>query len=164
MMGTQGNIAGRSWWGVVAAGLLMLALGPLDAWAADKMSAAEAHAKALAGEITLIDVRTPDEWKETGVPASAHTITMHQAGPQFLAQLDAVLGGDRTKPVAVICRTGNRTSSLVGPMRQVGYQNVIDVSEGMAGGRNGAGWAKSGLPIRRWTPGQEKPQLSVKVN
>ncbi|MDX2289327.1 MAG: rhodanese-like domain-containing protein [Hyphomicrobiaceae bacterium] len=148
----------------VAAALALLALLPVGALATDKISAAEAHAKASSGAITLIDVRTPDEWKQTGVPASAYTITMHQPGPQFLAQLDAVLGGDRTKPVAVICHTGSRTGALVGPMRQVGFANVIDVSEGMAGGRNGTGWAKSGLPIRRWAPGQDKPQLPSKLD
>lgn len=132
-------------------------LGGGTATAGEVMSAAEAHAKAMKGEITLVDVRTPDEWKQTGVPASAHTITMHQEGQKLLKELDAVLGGDRTKPLAIICRTGNRTGSLAGPLQKAGYTNVIDVSEGMAGGRNGQGWARAGLPIRKWTPGQTAP-------
>lgn len=129
-----------------------------SATAGEIMSAADAHAKAAKGEITLVDVRTPDEWKQTGVPASAHTITMHQPGPQLLQQLDAALGGDRSKPLAIICRTGNRTGSLAGPLQKAGYTNVIDVSEGVAGSRAGQGWFKAGLPVRKWAPGQEKPQ------
>ncbi len=144
----------------VAAVVLVAAMRMIGGGAAsagELMSAADAHAKAMKGEITLVDVRTPDEWKQTGVPASAHTVTMHQAGPQLLKELDQVLGGDRTKPLAIICRTGNRTGSLAGPLQKAGYTNVIDVSEGMAGGRAGQGWAKSGLPIRKWAPGQTAP-------
>lgn len=159
------NMLGGGIWGkvlmaaavVLAVVTLMRTFGPGAAFAGQVMSAAEAHAKAEKGEITLVDVRTPDEWKQTGVPASAYTVTMHQPGPQLLKQLDDVLGGDRSKPLAIICRTGNRTGSLAGPLEQAGYKTVINVAEGMAGGRNGSGWMKAGLPVRKWTPGQEKP-------
>lgn len=159
------NVMNSGFWGkalmLAAVAIFILSvvrlMGPGAAVAGEVMGAAEAHAKAQKGEITLVDVRTPEEWKQTGVAASAYTVTMHQPGPQLLKQLDEVLGGDRSKPLAIICRTGNRTGSLAGPLRQAGYQNVIDVSEGMAGGRNGAGWVKSGLPVRKWAPGQEKP-------
>ncbi len=143
--------------GVVVVVSALRLIGGGSAAAGELMSAADAHAKAMKGEITLVDVRTPDEWKQTGVPASAHTVTMHQAGPQLMKELDQVLGGDRTKPLAIICRTGNRTGSLAGPLQKAGYTNVIDVSEGMAGSRAGQGWAKSGLPIRKWAPGQTAP-------
>lgn len=167
MLGTLENALGGGVFAKVAMGaaLALVALSlfrlmsPGGAVAGEVMSAADAHAKASKGDITLVDVRTPDEWKQTGVPASAYTITMHQPGPQLLKQLDEVLGGDRSKPLAIICRTGNRTGSLAGPLEQAGYKNVINVSEGMAGGRNGAGWVKSGLPVRKWAPGQEKPAM-----
>ena len=132
-------------------------LGGGAASAGELMSAAEAHEKATKGEITLVDVRTPDEWKQTGVPASAHAITMHQDGPKLLAELDRVLGGDRSKPLAIICRTGNRTGSLAGPLQKAGYARVIDVSEGVSGSRAGQGWFKAGLPVRKWAPGQTAP-------
>lgn len=138
---------------------LVRLLSPATVAAGELMSAAEAHEKASKGEIVLVDVRTPDEWKQTGVPASAHTITMHQKGPDFVRQLDEALGGDRSKPLAIICRTGNRTSQIAAPLEQAGYKTVINVGEGMAGGRFGQGWAKAGLPIRKWAPGQEKPAI-----
>lgn len=131
--------------------------GPAPVAAGEVLSPGQAHEKALKGEVVLVDVRTPDEWKQTGVAASAHTITMHQQGPDFLRQLDKVLGGDRSKPLAVICRTGNRTGSLVAPLEKAGYTRVINVAEGMVGGRYGQGWIKAGLPMRQWAPGQEKP-------
>ncbi len=161
------NVFSSGFWGkaamVAALAIFILSvvrlMGPGAAVAGEVMGAAEAHAKALKGEITLVDVRTPEEWKQTGVPASAYTITMHQQGPELLKQLDQVLGGDRSKSLAIICRTGNRTTTLAGPLEQAGYKNVINVAEGMAGGRNGTGWVKSGLPVRKWEPGLEKPAL-----
>lgn len=112
------------------------------------MSPKDAHAQAGEGKLALVDVRTPQEWRETGVPASAHAITMHQDPKMFLAALDKLTGGDKNKPLAIICRTGNRTTALQAQLKQVGYTNVINVAEGVAGGRYGAGWQKSGLPMR----------------
>jgi rhodanese-related sulfurtransferase len=154
-----GPLAKAAMVAALAAVLLMAMrlIGGGVAFAGEVMSAAEAHAKAMGGEITLVDVRTPDEWKQTGVPASAHTITMHQPGAQLIKQLDEALGGDRTKPLAIICRTGNRTGSLAGPLEKAGYSKIIDVSEGVAGSRAGQGWFKSGLPVRKWAPGETAP-------
>lgn len=136
--------------------------GPSPTAAGEVMSPAVAHEKAMKGEIVLVDVRTPEEWKQTGLPASAHAITMHQQGPDFVRQLDAVLGGDRSKPLAVICRTGNRTGSLVAPLEKAGYARVINVAEGMVGGRYGSGWIKAGLPVRKYVAGQSAPQEVAK--
>ncbi|OYW81697.1 MAG: hypothetical protein B7Z22_15305, partial [Hyphomonas sp. 32-62-5] len=41
-----------------------------------RLSAREAHDRLSAGEITLIDVRTPQEWRETGTAPGAHRITL----------------------------------------------------------------------------------------
>lgn len=131
--------------------------GPARVAAGEVMSPTEAHEKAKKGEIVLVDVRTPDEWKQTGLPASGHAITMHQNRQEFVKQLDAALGGDKSKPLAVICRTGNRTGSLVGPLEKAGYTRVIDISEGMVGGRNGQGWIRSGLPVRKYVAGKSAP-------
>jgi rhodanese-related sulfurtransferase len=113
-----------------------------------RMSVADAHRQAGEGRVTLVDVRTPEEWRETGVPASAHAITMHQDPKALVANLDRVLGADRTKPLAIICRTGNRTGRLQAELAKLGYVNVIDVAEGVAGSGAGPGWLKTGLPVR----------------
>ncbi len=112
------------------------------------MTSIEAHRRASAGEIVLVDIRTPEEWRETGVPASAQAITMHQDVAKFFAALGAATKGDRTKAVALICRTGNRSAALQAELIKAGYNNVIDVAEGVVGGRHGAGWLKAGLPIK----------------
>lgn len=125
-----------------------------------KMEAPEAHDKALKGEIVLVDIRTPEEWKATGVPASAHAITMHQDPKVFLSSLLNVTGGDQNMPVAVICRTGSRSASLAGPLSRAGFPNVINVAEGVAGGWNGPGWKKRALPMRKWSKDDAGPQLA----
>ena len=138
---------------LVAAIIMLLALAPAQAQRAvgQTMIASEAHAKALAGEIVLVDIRTPDEWKDTGVPASAHAITMHQDGKPFIEALAKALGNDRGKPLAIICRTGNRTSGIYSDLQRAGFKNLINVAEGVAGGPFGPGWQKSGLPLRQST-------------
>jgi rhodanese-related sulfurtransferase len=123
----------------------------------------EAHARAQAGEIVLVDIRTPEEWKETGVATSAHAITMHQDPRRFTQQVLAVMGGDRTRPVALICRTGNRSSNLQAEMRRAGFTNVADVGEGMAGSRHGKGWLKSGFPVRTGSQATAQPAIQHKA-
>lgn len=125
--------------------------------ASGALAAGEAHALAVKGELVLVDIRHPEEWKETGVPESGHAITMHQKGPEFLRQLEAATGGDKSKPVALICATGSRTTYLQKPLQQQGYSNVLNVTEGMMGSRSGKGWIKAGLPVRKWQPGASAP-------
>lgn len=109
---------------------------------------AAAHEKALTGDLVLVDVRTPSEWLETGIPASAHSITMHQDPERFLAELLDTMDGDKTRQLAIICRTGARTTMLQSQLSQIGFSNVLNVTEGMLGSVAGPGWRKTGLPTR----------------
>lgn len=140
---------------------VVTAAGNSIAEPAGVMNATDAHQKAVAGEITLVDIRTPEEWRETGVPASAHTVTLDQQPKALMDKLDALLAGDRSRPLALICRTGNRSSKLAVELRKQGYSNVIDVTEGVAGSRNGQGWAKAGLPLRKGAEIASPPAVSA---
>lgn len=140
-----------------AAGTAGLAQTSAPAALPGAMSAAEAHAAAGAGKVVLVDIRSQEEWKDTGVPASGHAVTMHQAQASFVRQIEALTQGDKAKPLALICATGSRSSFLRSWLVKAGYTAVIDVSEGMEGGRAGRGWVRAGLPIRKWTPGASAP-------
>jgi rhodanese-related sulfurtransferase len=129
------------------AGMLALAASPGSSDAKGVLTAPEAHAKAVTGDITLIDIRTPEEWAETGSGAGAHRLDMRRE--DFVQALDRLLGGDRTKPVALICARGVRSSRLSRSLREGGYTNIIDVPEGMLGSYAGPGWLERGLPISR---------------
>ncbi len=61
----------------------------------------------------IIDIRTPAEWKETGIVKGSYTIMFFDEKgnfnvPNFLEQLDRVVKKD--EPFALICRVGSRTS------------------------------------------------------
>ena len=127
--------------------LALLAAGlAAPAQAADGiLTAAEAHRAAIAGDILLVDIRRPDEWRRTGIPEGALPLDMRR--PDFLAQLDQAVGGDRTRPVALICAAGVRTARVATALRRVGFSDIRDVSEGMTGSRAGPGWLRAGLPV-----------------
>lgn len=126
---------------------LLASLAALPA-TAQEMSAPEAYAAARTGKVTLIDIRTPPEWKQTGVAQGATLINMiHPRGAQgFLAEVLAKVGGDRSAPIVLICRTGNRTTQVLKFLQAQGFTNVSHVPEGMAGSRAGPGWLARRLP------------------
>ena len=95
--------------------------------------------------VKLIDIRRPSEWRQTGVGRGAHKISMHQSG--FLARLDALVSGDRSQPIALICARGQRSRYMKAQLNQLGFTNVTDVSEGMLGSPSGPGWLKRKLPL-----------------
>jgi rhodanese-related sulfurtransferase len=109
----------------------------------------QAHDQAKAGTITLIDVRTPAEWRETGVPEGAATINLQDPkGPDGFA--DAVLAqvkGDHAAPIALICHSGNRSTKGQEALEARGFTNVSNVKEGMSGNATGPGWLKRELPV-----------------
>jgi len=138
----------------VLAGLALASITITGAFAAGEagnvIAVNEAHGKALAGEVVLVDVRSSAEWQQTGVPASAYAITMHQDVDQFVAMVSSAMGGDKTRPLAVICATGSRTTFLQTALKRLGFSNPMNVAAGMMGSRFGTGWIKSGLPVRPW--------------
>ncbi len=113
------------------------------------LTAPQAQEQVKAGTITLIDIRTPEEWRQTGVAAGAVPINMLTPKPPqgFLEALLARVKGDRDAPIALICRTGNRSSQLQRFLEAEGFSRVYNVKEGMAGSTAGPGWITRGLPV-----------------
>ncbi len=115
---------------------------------AEELSAPEAYARASSGEITLIDVRRPSEWRQTGLPAHGEAITIHDPNglPAFVKKIATLLDNDPARPVALICASGVRSSYAEKLLEQAGFTAVYNVTEGMLGGRAGPGWLKRDLP------------------
>lgn len=126
---------------------LILALAPALAPASDIMSAEQAYAAAASGEVVLIDIRGPDEWAASGMPAGAVPLTMQD--PEFAAKFGSLLERAGGRPLALICATGGRSGFLSARLKEVGVSNVIDVSEGVFGSAAGPGWLKRDLPVER---------------
>ncbi|WGI23243.1 rhodanese-like domain-containing protein [Amylibacter sp. IMCC11727] len=110
-----------------------------------KLSVEDAHDLALEGAITLVDIRRPDEWALTGVGVGAKPLDMRRK--DFVAQLDGLVGGDRSQPIAVMCARGVRSKWLSRQLEIAGFTQIIDVPEGMLGSRAGPGWLRTGLPV-----------------
>ena len=133
----------------VLAALPFLLLTACLTEAGPNLSAPEAFEQAKSGQVTLIDIRTPPEWRQTGVPEGARRIDMrHPKGPEgFAAEVLTAVGGDKDAPIALICRTGNRTTHMQKELLARGFTQVYNVKEGMVGSGAGPGWLKRGLPV-----------------
>lgn len=113
-----------------------------------QLSVAEAHAQAGRGDIWLIDIRRPDEWRRTGIGEGAHPIDMRRK--DFTQVLHRVVQTAPDRPVALICARGVRSARFGKALISAGYDNIVDVPEGMLGSSAGPGWLRSGLPVRRY--------------
>ncbi|WP_299792659.1 rhodanese-like domain-containing protein [uncultured Marivita sp.] len=124
--------------------MLTVTASPVMSQIRSVWSAETAFDALQADTVRIIDVRTRDEWQETGIGAGVWPISMHETGfPDRLFKAKE-LSGDRI--VGLICATGGRSASLLRALRQAGYSGYADISEGMLGSGDGKGWIASGLP------------------
>ena len=139
---------------VVAGGLvgivLWVLLAPVSFWAVltpantgQTLGVREAHHQAVAGDITLIDIRRPDEWRKTGIGDGAQPLDMRRG--DFVQALGDLVNGDLTTPIALICARGVRSAIASQRLAKAGFASLVDVPEGMLGSRAGPGWLASDL-------------------
>ena len=115
-----------------------------------KISADDALKRAQKGDITIVDIRLPVEWKKTGMPETAVGISLQdekfKPRADFVDDLLDLVDGDRNRPIALICATGARSAYAEKLLAANGFTNLHDITEGMLGGPNGQGWTKRNLP------------------
>jgi len=85
-------------------------------------------------KIPIVDIRTPGEWKETGLLKGSIPITFfdERGGynvDQFMQKLNAKV--DTKKPFALICHTGSRTSMLAPFLSQTFGYTVYNLKGGI---------------------------------
>lgn len=91
--------------------------------------------KLVDSNIPIVDIRTPGEWKETGLLKRSIPIMLFDEKGNydlrdFLAKLNKAV--DTTKPFALICRTGSRTSVLAAFLSRKMNYNVINLTNGIS--------------------------------
>lgn len=102
----------------------------------------------LESKIPIYDVRRPEEWYQTGVIEGSQLLTFVDADGRvqanFLSRFTTDVG--KNDPVILICRTGNRTSTLARHLvEELGYTNVFNVDDGIAQ------WLRENRPVQNIT-------------
>ncbi len=80
--------------------------------------------------ITIVDIRTPDEWMSTGVIPGALRDTFFDGYGRITPRFFKILQKHHISKVALICRTGHRSAVASQILEQKGY-DVVDLQGGM---------------------------------
>lgn len=108
----------------------------------------------------LIDVRTPEEWQETGVAELDSikkevkllswlflTPSVHQ-NSNFINDLEQIFP-DREAELFFICKSGGRSMRAAEAALNLGYKKVFNIEDGFVGDEmKKDGWMNSNLPRR----------------
>jgi phage shock protein E len=86
-------------------------------------------------DITVIDVRTPEEFAEGHIEGA---MMIDFSAPDFA---DRVAELDPEQEYLVYCRSGNRSGQAVAIMRKLGFDRVFDMEGGTVA------YAAAGLPL-----------------
>lgn len=119
----------------------------ITAHAEPDISAPQAFERAKEGKLLIIDVRTPEEWRETGVIPAARRVDFYRGPQVMLKSVLEMVGGDKNTPVAVVCHSGSRSSEAQRFLQAQGFTKVYNLKEGMAGSAAGPGWLNRQLPL-----------------
>lgn len=99
--------------------------------------------KLQAKGVPVIDIRTPMEWKQTGIIEGAHKMMFFSPnGQPDLAEWFFDLGHlvkDKKQPIIIYCAHANRTKSLGEGLSQMGFEKVYELEGGIENG-----WIKKG--------------------
>lgn len=118
----------------------LLFLLPVLSFAADqaKHVKADEAAKLLAsGNVTVVDVRTAEEFKEGHIKDAKNIDIMSD---DFEAQVGKL---DKSKPTLVHCQAGGRSTRALKTFEKLGFTDVTHLDDGFAG------WEKAGKPVEK---------------
>lgn len=116
----------------------LLLLLPVFLLAADpaKHVKADEAAKIIAdGKVAVIDVRTPDEFKDGHIKGAKNIDIMSK---DFEAQLGKL---DKTQPTLVHCQAGGRSTRALPIFEKLGFTHLIHLDDGFGG------WEAAGKPV-----------------
>lgn len=98
------------------------------------ISPLEFQAKIASGEVTLLDVRTPDEYASNHIEGADNINVRDASFGDKIALLD------KTKPVLVYCKSGNRSSTAKNAIQTLGF-TVFELDGGILN------WQSKDLPL-----------------
>lgn len=92
------------------------------------------EALARKDELTLVDVREPNEWNLGHIPEAVHI-------PRGVLESAAERSIPRERRIVLYCQSGNRSALAVESLQAMGYASVASMSGGFRG------WADMGGDI-----------------
>jgi rhodanese-related sulfurtransferase len=123
--------------------LLISALLSTALFAEFKTIGVEELEKMQAKGVPVIDIRTPGEWRQTGIIKGAHKMMFFTPkGEADVANWFFDLGHlvkDKNEPFIIYCAHANRTKSLRKGLDQMGFTHVYELKGGIENG-----WIKAG--------------------
>jgi rhodanese-related sulfurtransferase len=120
---------------------------------AGAVTPAEAYQLAQAKAATIVDVRTPEEWRDVGHVEGPSLVVWPRSGGEaevrnFLVQLQELY--DPSQPLLFLCRTGVRSHYAAHVATAAGFQKAYNILEGFEGHPGaGDGWRAAGLPWKK---------------
>lgn len=109
-------------------------------------------------DAVLVDCRTEIEYMYVGHPVDAEHIAWQEApdweiDQAFATKVSRLVKGDLTRPVMLICRSGNRSADAGLALEAAGFMTVLNIQEGFEGPLDDdfhrgtlGGWRRLGLP------------------
>lgn len=96
---------------------------------------ADEAAKIISAEkVVIVDVRTPDEFKDGHIKGAKNIDIM---SADFEAKLD------KTQPTLVHCQAGGRSTRALPSFEKLGFTHLIHLDDGFGG------WVKAGKPVEK---------------
>lgn len=84
----------------------------------------EFKAKMAEKGIQLVDVRTPQEYNQGHYPNAQNIDYLNNSFRTEIQKLD------KTKPIAIYCKSGNRSSQAMEVMKQLGFVEIYELRGG----------------------------------
>ena len=104
--------------------------------ATEQTDAPTVHAALNSGEdVTVVDVREPSEWEEGHIPGATNI-------PRGLLEYQAADNlPDKDARIIVHCAVGGRGALAANSLKEMGYENVVNMDGGMTQ------WRESGYEV-----------------
>lgn len=123
--------------------VLLAAFLSVSLFAEFKTVDADEFAKLQAKGYPVIDIRTPGEWKQTGIIKSAHKMMFFAPNgqPDFAGWFFELghLVKDKKEPILIYCAHASRTKALGEGLEKMGFKYVYELKGGIENG-----WIKAG--------------------
>jgi hydroxyacylglutathione hydrolase len=114
--------------------------GPLRS--TTQLSVNDLQAQVAAGAVTVVDVRSANEWSHGHIPGAVHIPLGYLA--------DRCRSLPTTKPIVMQCQGGSRSAIAASLLERLGFSGVINLEGGMSA------WIAAGLPVE----GAHEPQAA----